>query len=194
MRADQWLILGVAGLGAFALYRLASASNASRPSLPGDDREPITPRIPTGSLPERPGPAPAPPGVVSAIAGNQLSLANSRAYRGRLETIDAAGRANPFPFSPNATSDQLAATLESLGFDGARAFLTPEDATAGGFAPWAIANAGRGTRWFYGRWTQPAMQVGLPPGVVNVWVSQPFGRPDVPSTLIDPRLMQFARR
>lgn len=183
MRAEQWLMLGVVGAGLYAVYRMTHASSASNPQSSNTGPS-VTPQIPKTPLPDIPvvshvpGPAALPGGVKGVLSQGALALANSRAYRGRIETIDASGNPTPAPFSPNATTDQIAAVFAGLGFDNAQAFATPTAARNGGFPDWSLANPGTGTRWFYGRWTLPTKSVPAPPGVSLAWQDVGGVRPD----------------
>jgi hypothetical protein len=175
MRADQWIMLGVAGLGLTAVYLLTRTQQqpAPQPTQPAQPAQPSSPGmtgapplipvtpppVPVGPAPPNPGlpaqPAPimAPANVVFAGGGpgqpaNAMSLRNSFAYQGRGENVSEA----------------------DLGFlDAVQVFNTPDQARAGGIPDWAIAGAGQNTRWFYGRYTFPSMTYQMPARVGAIW-------------------------
>lgn len=171
MRADQLLILGVAGLGLYALYRMGKAKDTAEELQNGLRTEPRPrPDIPTGALPERPGIATLPANVVST-QGSPIQLTNSRAYFGRIETVSPGGEISQ-SFPPNAPRADLINALASFGFDGVRVYMSPEEASQAIEVPEALQNAGRGTRWFYGRWTTPTTSLPRPPEWALLWVTR----------------------
>lgn len=192
-RADQLLMLGVVGLGAYALYRMTQATPGQTPANAGPmGPTPQAPSAPTGSnLPERPG-LPGPfgqefprvPVIALPNAVPTIHLTNSRAYQGRIETISSAGRAQSMPFSPIAEAEVIASGLRGLGFDAVQVFMTPEEAARPApdgepiFSAATRANAGRGTRWFYGRYTGETRDAAAPEGLALLYIVRGLGRPD----------------
>lgn len=171
MRADQLLILGVAGLGLYALYRMGKARDTSQELENGGRTEPRPiPDIPTGALPERPGIASLPSNVES-LNSSPITLTNSRAYFGRIETVSPNGEFS-VSFPPNASKADLINTISAFGFDGVRVYMTPQEAAQAIRVPEALANAGRGTRFFYGRWTGPTASIARPPEWALLWVTR----------------------
>lgn len=184
MRTDQWLILGVAGLGAYAVYRLVTTKSNQLPPGPDGTLRPVLPDYPIldPSLPERPGAITLPADAVASF-GPAYALDNQRWYGGRIEsTIATQG-----PFSPAASRSQIQQALTDLGFAGSavrpdapeaaglpltvQVYMTPAEAQ-GHVPDYAIANAGRGTRWFYARWAQPNATITMTP-VAALWSSVP---------------------
>lgn len=154
LRADQWLILGVVGLGAYALYRLSKTSSVSDPqATPTGD--PMRPPQPGVLLPETRGRIEA-PASVAFVTGNPnapsstMTLSNSRAYRGRGE---------------NLTDEDIAF------FDVRYVYNTPEAARAAEFPEWALTGASRNTRWFYGRYLGQDATYARPAKIDAMWVT-----------------------
>lgn len=170
MRADQWLMLGVVGIGAYAVYRIARAEGSSQ-ALPADKvPPPLNPVF--APAPPRPAPAPAPdvtnlpamPGPIAAPPPGfaletgadpnkperAIQLKNSFAYQGRYEEPLSAQLRNLFE------------AFQTFDLAGAR---------AAGFPVFALANPGKNTRWFYGRYLGPT--TGVPGGVASVIVERP---------------------
>jgi hypothetical protein len=181
LRAEEWLMLGIASLGVYSIFRLtrASSSSSEETPIPPTERVPQVPIPPPAPLPAPlPAPAPAPPANLPQvpgaaapplnlplIAGPSLHLTNSRAYRARLETTGASG-----PLSQGATRQEIVDFFTGLGFDNAQAFMSPEEAR-GHFLDGMIAGAGQGTRWVYGRYTGPTRDVPRPAGLAYLWIS-----------------------
>jgi hypothetical protein len=150
-------MLGVVGVGAYAVYRLVkSEPTPSFPSHPDD-----TPLL---NLPTVPGVV-APPAGSTAITGDLAGLRVGGWYAGRVETINAQGAAETSAFRPDADAQALTQALTALGFAGAggradapdagpptvQVYMNPS-AAAPHLPGYALASPGRGTRWFYGRW------------------------------------------
>ena len=164
MRADKLLMLGVVGLGAYAVYRLSKTDTQPRP----DNELKPTPIVP-------PNKGPLLPENFPLLVGNPIHLTNSRAYRGRLETTD-----QPAPFSPSSSREDIQRALEVLGFSNPQVFVTASEA-AGNFPEFSLANSTPASRWFYGRWLGPTTDAPRPNAVNLIWVSQPLMRPDAPT-------------
>lgn len=158
LRADQWLILGVAGLGVYALYRLSktthdvqtTGANGTTP-----DVQPTPPPQPGVLLPETRGRIEAPP-LIPFVTGDpnapspSMTLSNSRAYRGRGE---------------NLTEDDVAF------FDVRYVYSTPEAARAAEFPEWSLTGASRNTRWFYGRYLGQDATYARPAKIDAMWIT-----------------------
>ena len=173
--AHEVVALAVAGLGLYALYRLASASSASSPPLPG-----AAPPVPPAALPARAGTTPVPPPGVNVALPKDLHP--QFWYAGRVELFGTPALTLP--------TSWLVGTLTTSGFGGSatrpdapeaafvplkvQAFGTPSEAAAAGFPDWSLADAGVGTRWFLGRWTGSVSFTAVPSFVKLMW------RADVP--------------
>lgn len=169
MRADQALMIGVVGLGIYALYRLRrsdAGTTDDQQKPPPDGRPvPILTRSPgAGQVPRTPEGFPM---AALLTDPTSLPLQNSRLYRGRLE------------LQQDLTTDQVADMLTALGFDNAQVYATPQEADPVLFQPmlgmtrtyprFALEGAGPRTRWFRGRWTKTDQAVTRPAEMVLVW-------------------------
>lgn len=154
-------MLGVAGVGLYALYRAvsnppaqpATTNTNAAPLLPPGPPAPAPPAPPNPGLPDRATPITAPAGAIFGAGGpgqgDVMTLDNSRAYRGRGEDVRE----------------------EDLGFlDAVRIFNTAAEARAAGFPEWALAGPSRVTRWFYGRFTYPDAQYRKPAKIEAMWL------------------------
>ena len=167
LRAEQWLMLGVVGIGAYAIYRFSKTESTvttttgpqQAPPMPIPGPAPNTPLPPNPGLPDRPTPIMLPPGNATIFGaggpgqGNVMTLDNSRAYLGRGEDLTEA----------------------DLGFlDAVRIFPSAEAARASGypFPEWALAGASRFTRWFYGRYTFPDARYQKPVNLEAMWLTR----------------------
>lgn len=150
LSADRILIGIVGVIGAYAAYRLTKAE--PRPLRP-------TPEVQNVTLPLSPGPLGAP--TVALVDGDPVTLTNSRAYRGRLETL------------PSSSREEITEALQALGFEPGtvRVYMTPAEAAAV-TPPFALQNPGQGTRWFYGRYLGPTREVRRPQGLVAMWITR----------------------
>lgn len=171
LRADQLLMLGVVGLGAYALYRMTKAPSQLPASEVVVPPEPTRPSTPDGSLPALPGTVPTLPATFPVVLGPGMHLINSRAYQGRIET--ALPNGSSFSSDPATLEGQL----RGLGFDAVRVWSNPID--AGPFNDARVLTApGRGTRWFYGRYTGETTDASRPTGLVLLYIVRGLGRPD----------------
>ena len=166
LRADQWLMIGVGGLGAYALYRLLS----TKPDQGGGDM-PILGTTTT-----------APPGTFE-FDQNMLYQGLGRPprteirltpnwYRGRLEV----------PVTPTGVIPErnaIAAQLRSLGFDPIFVYM-PEEADTAIPLPALKQNPTAQSRWFYGRWIRPAGSVLSVPAALKAII--PSDEPSRPRT------------
>lgn len=175
MRADQLLMLGVVGLGAYAVYRMVTTSASAGEKSSSSTSKPDVPIL----LPARPTEPAIPAGILVAhpILGGRADFKNSRAYRMRIETVDTRGRIGAH-IRPTDSTEAIAETLALMGFDNAQAFASPRAASAAGFPAWSLAGAGQGTRWAYGRWTPPTTSLVPPSELSLVWVGDATERPD----------------
>jgi hypothetical protein len=179
--AHELLMIGVAGLGVYALYRLATASSASSAPPPGPAPQPL-PAPPDDVpilLPQRAGATPVPP------AGTLVTLPKDLHpqfwYAGRVELFDTPALTLP--------PSWLAGALATSGFGGANVrpdapeakllpwkvqiYASPTEARRGGIPTWAVTDAGVGTRWFYGRWTGDVPTTAVPSFVKLMWRAAP---------------------
>lgn len=182
IRAEQILILGVAGLGIYALYRMSK----SEKEIPSQDKIKPTPEItPTGVLPNIPGAIPQLPAGTATVQGNPIQLTNSRAYLGRIETINPQGNSFTAPFSVNTSKEELVDALTNFGFDAVRVYMTPQEASRAIPQNPALGSPGRGTRWFYGRWLGRTGPVARPDPLVLLWITK---GPPVTGNLLSPSI------
>ena len=164
LRADQWLMIGVGGLGAYALYRLMTTKPDQGGSDQGGSETPILGTQTTT----------APPGTFEfsqnmLYAGpdqpprTQIRLTPNW-YRGRIEVHPAGTKfgmqlprpARPFEFTTaDAPREEIVRELQVLGFDPVRVFMA-NDAQIDIPLPALIQNPTAQSRWFYGRWNRPA--------------------------------------
>lgn len=144
MRADQWLMVGVVGLGAYAVYRMVTNSPADAKQLP----------VPTGNIPAgvlTVGPQRLTP--LDAAAGAPVNLRGSRPYFGYLVGT---------PLSDNAAAAQLA----SLGLENLRFFHSKAEAQDAGFPAPLLDHPGYVA--FYGRFLG-ASQARPMPANAKIW-------------------------
>lgn len=188
MRADQALMLG--GLGLVAAYYLLKAPKPSEPHvtpmIPTREPPPTPVVIPPGALPDQPGMMPAPPADIAVAAGPTLQLTPGSWYHGRIETSNPE---TPFlprvpqPLDPvtwTTPREKLQQDLEVLGFGNVSVFMTPQEAAIDIFQPFALANPGKGTRWFRARLPAflqtgfpPNPNIPRPPALVVIWRAAP---------------------
>lgn len=163
-------MVGVGALGLYAIYRLVQTPKPSEehitPMIP--TREPPTPVIvPPGTLPDQPGAMPTPPADIAVVQGPVLQLTPGSWYHGRIETM-------------NDAREKVQQDLQTLGFGNISVFQTPQEAATDIFQPFALANPGRGTRWFRARFPAflpdgNATNPNVPrlPGLVVIWRAAP---------------------
>lgn len=145
MSAEKVIMLLVAGLGGYAVYRMVRAKPA--PAEP--DSMPIMDQGLTGVA--------IPPTLDVVTDGPQVRIANGRFYRARFES--SAG-------VPNVVDAMLA-----LGIHGS-AYLDPASAAAAGFPAWSIASPTRNTVWFAGS-SERAGVFPRPAGLALMWTALP---------------------
>lgn len=148
LSTEQILMLLVAGIGGYAVYRMTKAS----PSSPDDKVD--TPF----SNPDLAGlDVPATLDVVTD--GDHLRISANRFYRARFETTE----------SP----DQVARRLASLGVGLSGTFyVAPQEALAAGFPAWSLTPFTPNTLWFAGVSTG-AGKPPRPPGLTIMWTALP---------------------
>lgn len=149
MDAPKLMMIGVAGLGAYAAYRMLGAKKDAA------QEETI---IDSSGL---------------VLLKDPLSMKQKQYYRARLEL--PASRLQPLPpFNEEGTDDDLTQAMSALGFSDVQVFSSKEHLPSG----WPVGTTGgptRGTRWFQGRWSQEAMQVPRPSQVKIMWISKAPG-------------------
>src|SRR5215467_1386968 len=117
LRADQWLMVGVGVLGAYAVYRLASAPRNQAPLPPGPAAAPGGAPLPM---------LPVPVGSTALVEPTTLALRQGRAYGGRAESGQSA--------------DALRGRLTALGFDPQTAVMVSLAEATGRVPDWALAS------------------------------------------------------
>lgn len=166
LSAEKVLMLAVGAIGVFAVYKLVTAPKNQAP-LDQEQAPRLPPQpqpTPTTGLPAVAGPLGTPPAnfpLVTSPTSPTIHLANSKAYRGRLE------------LAPNATPSDVLALLTQLGLEPstAQVYSTPTQA-APNIPAFALQNAGQGTRWFHARYLAPgAIDVPRPPQLVAMWIA-----------------------
>jgi len=140
LRAEQWLMLGVGAVGAYAVYRLVTA--------PKDQAPKDVPILKDA------GPIVQPP---QALAGPILPMKQGVWYKGRVESV------------PTATREDLLRMLQDLGFEHVTTYMTLAVAGDEIALAAAIADPTSGTHWFQGHWTKPTGGLSRPAGLVMIW-------------------------
>lgn len=143
--AHEWVMLTVVGVGIYAAIRLAKTS-AGTPQTPNQLAKPTPLDVPSGPLPNLPGPTPPLPSNIRFIEGSPLKLEPAAWYHGRLETRPGG------LWSASSSRELIQRGLENMGFSRVQVFMTPQEAAQDIFQSFALANPGSGTRWFRARW------------------------------------------
>ena len=166
MRADQWFILAIGGLGVYAVIKLVTNKTTA-------DVKPEDVPVYRPAPPAPPGPTPggiflqqniigqnAPPGSALLRAGQP--------YRGRLE------------LAPTSTREQTAATLQQLGFATITVYMNATEAQTADAIPLrdALANPTAGSRWFQAVWQGPSGARALPREVILLWPTVTIAQPN----------------
>lgn len=148
------IMLGVAAIGGFAVYKMAKASNAPEPTPEG---------APTQLTPSN-----------LAMLGDPLHLTQRRFYRGRLR-LPAIGVP---PFVASASASDLQQALTALGFSGVRVYSSIQELPQG-WPQSTMTNIAAGTRFFEGTWPLPTADMPRPAQIEAMWVSIPPKAPVV---------------
>lgn len=182
MRVDKVLMFGVGALGLYAVYRLVSNPKEQPPEhvtpiFPQDQRRPDQVFVPAGTLPDLPGVIPAAPTDIAMVTLDQsptMRLTPGAWYHGRLETTHQTRELRSI--EPSSNAEEIQRALNALGFGNIFVFMTPQEAATDIFQPFALANPGKGTRWFRARLPAFHMDgnpvspdVVKPPGLVLLW-------------------------
>ena len=153
MRADQWFILAIGGIGVYAAIKLLT----SKPSQTSTDNVPA-------NQPNQPVTPPAPVGLQQNIIGRNAPpgsalLRTGQPYRGRLE------------LAPSATREQTTSQLQALGFDTITVYASVAEARVNDAIPLpdALMNPTPGSRWFQAVWRGPSGARALPPQLLLLW-------------------------
>lgn len=177
LRAEQWLMIAVGGLGAYAVYRLVKNSQPPNevPILVNGQKQPTQP---TGPLALAQNWI-ASPGQVQSPGGGGLRHGGD--FKGRIE-LPPAG--TPFPpmmpapgsLAQNTAGDsqaQLQAELKAMGWDNPVVYMTAAAAkNSGQFElPGTLDNPTAGSRWFVAKWRGGNNQRTLPRQIVLLWAS-----------------------
>lgn len=163
IRADQALMLGVIGLGAYAVYRMTRP----REEVPPEDVPILNGQgVPTAPVfPQNIASGP----TIQLPAGTQPDgvTTTNRWYRGRLElpqqgspTRESLNLTHLSRQSPRPT---IEAALRQFGFDRVEVYMTPEEAAPRITLAAAMANPTQGSRWFFGRYAGPRETKARPP-------------------------------
>lgn len=134
MNAPLLVMLGVAGIGAFAVYKLAGTSSSSPQTT-------------------APGAQPIAPGSTILIPNQGLQLQPGTHYQGRLvlQPVDVP------PLS--STRDQLAQFVQLLGFRDVAVYMTTDELPFN----WPDQKTGDETnRWFEGTWNNGGISLPRP--------------------------------
>lgn len=152
LRADQLLMLGVVGLGVYAVYRMQRVT--PKPINPDD----IPILNPNGQVPfgDR---------VPNLATEPTIRMAADQWYSGRLDLPVGVARPGPpgsIQLSASATREMIEQELRQFGFNPVQVFMSPTEAQGHIPLPGALAAATEGSRWFSGRWSPALMPDQLP--------------------------------
>jgi hypothetical protein len=142
------VMLGVAALGGFAVYKLSQTTGESEPDVETRDAAPqalTDPKL--------------------AMLGDPLHLTVNRYYRGRL-LLPMVGAA---PFTQGASLASLQQALTALGFKGVKVY----DRVPAGWPASMTARITDGTRFFEGTWPLPTTDVPRPAHIEAMWIAVP---------------------
>ena len=196
LRADQWLMLGVGGLGAYALYRLMT----TKPDQ-GNGEMPI---LNTQTTTAPPGTFEFGQNLLYAGPGQpprtQIRLTPNW-YRGRIEVHPAGTKfgiqlprmPRPLEFTTaDAPREVIAAELRALGFNPISVYMPGEE---GDTIPLIALkqNPTAQSRWFYGRWSQPTPNtlIAVPPALKAIIPSEEPARPRTAGYFAHPYLNRW---
>ena len=165
LRADQWMMIAVGGLGLTALYLLTQAKSDQPRTADIPIRNPGTTADPVIGPVVQPGMGPIDPGLPLTTP-----LRPGTWYRGRLElapTLDAQPGTDRTPdfetfLTTASTREQIAARLAQLGFGDVVVYMNLAEAEPAVLIPDRLKDPMPGSRWFSARW------VGRPGAVSSV--------------------------
>lgn len=191
MRAEQWLMFVVGGLGLYAVYSLITSKASEQ--KPEDTNTNASRLSPPPSQPWTPPPPPPMISLLQNIIGPAHSaplrtgtLSLPQWYRGRIELPPAGAydgapvlppmRPSPLlQFTAANTHEQIRADLERLGFGNVTVYMNLAEAANEDAIPLpdALANPTPGSRWFSAVWRRPntVVPVDLPRELVLLWPS-----------------------
>jgi hypothetical protein len=152
LRAEQWLMLGVVGIGITAAILLTRAKPRTPEALSVPLGSPAPPLPENLRVPNILG-RNAPPGSAFMNTGTT--------YRGRLE----------LPAGDARTREQLRTELEALGFRNVTVYMSVDEAGDEIPLPDAKINPTSGTRFFTGIWPGASVTQRMPPTLRLLWVT-----------------------
>lgn len=151
LRADQWMMIAVGGLGLTALYLLTQAKPDQPRTTDIPIRNPGTTADPVIGPVVQPGTGPIDPGLPPTDP-----LRPGSWYRGRLElapTPDMDRRADAEAIlSAASTREQIATRLTGLGFGDVVVYMNLAEAEPAVLIPDRLKDPMPGSRWFSARW------------------------------------------
>ena len=158
LRAEQWMVLGLGAIGAYAVYRLVT----TRPTPPGEmpilvDRQPPPQPMPTPPG-QPPGPITLSQSIVETPGRLRVGLRHGGDFKGRIER-------------PGSTREQLQRELKDMAWDNVQIYMTAAEAQASGAVELvdALANPTPGSRWFSGKWRGRNNIREVPTWIVLLW-------------------------
>ena len=157
MDAAKLMMLGVVGIGAFAVLRMGKTSGAV-PQTTDPGAGPPPPPPPGSSRPS---------GAGLVYLSDPLSLKQGQWYRGRIQLpVEAAG-----PFSRVSSSPELGAAMSALGFAGNATFYMSADELPPDWPAESVQGVTDRTRWFYAMWAMPSIKLPRPAAIDLMWVA-----------------------
>src|SRR5271156_3993846 len=97
LRAEQWLVLGFATIGIYAVYRMTRASALPVLSNPNRGATPTPIAVPMGALPPLPGDVSKVPSATAGldvVSGSTVKMVSASWYQGRVELVSPQGKAS----------------------------------------------------------------------------------------------------
>lgn len=183
IRADQALMIGVVGLGAYAVYRMTRPREdvapedvpilngqgvPTAPVFPQNIAQGPTLQLPAGTQPD---------GVTTT----------NRWYRGRLELPQQGSAtresANLTHLSRQSPRQAIEAALRGFSFDRVEVYMTPEEAAPRITLAAAMASPTPGSRWFFGRYAGPRGTRARPPVLTVLYPTAVPTTAEMPATL-----------